>query len=113
MERTLNSSLHKRRFSVSSLEFVLVRMPFWLYGGYNSFEFLSVIKCHLHDEYNLCCTRGYCFVVPYCGSVIENMNSDVRTDRDAHAVSKKMAFYPFDMPPGFEFQKIYICAKSS
>lgn len=83
MEQTLNSSLHKRRFSVSSLEFVLVRMPFWLYGGYNSFEFLSVIKCHLHDEYNLCCTRGYCFVVPHCGSVIENMNADVRTDRDA------------------------------
>ena len=53
------------------------------------------------------------YVVPHCGSVIENMNSDVRTDRDAHAVSKKMAFYPFDMPPGFEFQKIYICAKSS
>lgn len=89
MERTLNSSLHKRRFSVSSLEFVLVRMPFWLYGGYNSFEFLSVIKCHLHDEYNLCCTPGcvhaaiVSYVVPHCGSVIENMNSDVRTDRDA------------------------------
>lgn len=83
MERTLNSSLHKRRFSVSSLEFVLLLMPFWLYGGYNSFEFLSVIKCHLHDEYNLSVDATIVsYVVPHCGSVIGNMNSDVRTDRD-------------------------------